>query len=478
MLEVVSDSTYGWNRTGSVELAMPRSLLDREVADRKGYWVRCRYSVSPDDCPPRGVEQRGPDPYEKSPEITWLHARTVGGTVPASQSATIENELLGISDGTAGQEFVLLRSPVLRLEGEDHVMVGPIGDDPGDLGALLPWERVNDFSESTAEDRHFVCDNRTGSIRFGPALTQPDGSVRQYGAIPEKGMTVLMSSYRTGGGAKGNVRERKIRILKSALPYIAEVDNPKPAAGGRDMESLERAKLRALEVLKVRNRAVTAEDFEFLARKGCSGVGRARCVQPLEYGNRSEEVSPGKVKVLIVPALNEAIEVPRPADLRVPDRTVAEVRDYLDERRLLTTQVEIGEPDYLFVSTEIRLVADPRADEDQVTRRVRSALNRFVNPLWGGPNGEGWPFRRTLTLADLYAQVGEVRGVAFLLDAKIFVSKLVDLEQNVFGSDEMVSNAEGVRVGEHQILATREHRIRVVPMAAVGEEEAPAEVAG
>ena len=36
------------------------------------------------------------------------------------------------------------------------------------------------------------------------------------------------------------------------------------------------------------------------------------------------------------------------------------------------------------------------------------------------------PFRRTLTLADLYAQIGEVRDVAFLLDAKIFVSRMVN----------------------------------------------------
>ncbi|WKZ80802.1 MAG: putative baseplate assembly protein [Fimbriimonadaceae bacterium] len=468
-LKCLDDSTFGFNRSGSVELLMPRNLVDREVGDRKAFWVRCRYTVSPDDLPPRGVDGRGPDPYQKSPEVTQVLARSLGGSTPASQCVTVYNEILGVSDGAPGQEFQMRYAPVLNFGPEDTLLVGPMGDTPDDVSQCVRWTRVEDFSESERTDAHFVCDNRTGLVQLGPAIPQPDGSVRQYGSVPDKGMTIRLSSFRIGGGSRGNVREDKIRVLKTNYPYVASVTNPQAASGGRDLESLDRAKLRALEVIKVRNRAVTAEDFEYLAQKGCAGVGRAKCVQPLTHPPASDSAPvPGTVRLLIVPSINSQIVVPSPADLAVPQRTVDEVYDYLNQRRLLTTALEVGEPDYVFISTEIKLVADPKVDPELLAKRVREALSRYVHPLYGGPNGDGWPFRRTLTLADLYAQVGEIRGVAFLLDAKILTSRLADKEQGVFTSEELASNAEGVRFLEHELPATRDHRIRIVPMASVG----------
>lgn len=474
-LESVQDTTFGFNRTGYVELALPRGLIDKSIAGQRGYWIRLRYSISAEDLPPVGLEMRSPEPYQKSPELTQIRASTVGGTVPASNCTTLFNEVLGQSDGTPGQEFQLAWTPVLELTSEDTLWIGPVGATPDDFSGFMPWTRVDDFSESHSSDCHFAIDLRTGVVQLGPALIQPDGTVRQYGAVPEKGLTLRMSAYRVGGGSAGNVTANKVRVLKTAYPYIAEVSNPRPAAGGRDMESLDRAKLRALEVIKVRNRAVACEDYEVLARKASPGVGRARCIQPLTHPAAStDSIQPGVVTVLIVPALNDAIEVPAPVDFRVPDRTLEEVRAFLDERRLLTAALEIAEPDYVFVSTDIKLVADPRADAEEVAKRVRSALNRFIHPLKGGAAGTGWPFRRTLTLADIYSQVGEVRGVAFLLDAKVFASRILSKDDRVLGAEEVVSNVDGMRLVETEMFATRDHRIRVVPMSAVGADEAMA----
>ena len=38
-------------------------------------------------------------------------------------------------------------------------------------------------------------------------------------------------------------------------------------------------------------------------------------------------------------------------------------------------------------------------------------------------------------------------------------------------SERLVSNAEGVRIGDNDLLCTREHRIRAIPMAQVGLED-------
>jgi len=478
-LESPRDTTYGFNRppgqthrnlpTGLIELALPHGMVPRQVAGNRGYWIRCRYTPN---LPPRGPERRVPYAYERPPEIWEVTARVIGGTAPASNCATATLRDLGQSDGTPGQVFALGQRYILPRRPGETVLVGEQGAPHSEWET---WTEVADFAESGPEDRHFTCDSFTGEIYFGPAVPQPDGTVRQHGAIPDKGKTIAFSAYRYGGGTRGNVAPNQVNILKSSIPYIAEVSNPRRAEGGRELESLERAKLRGRAVLRVRDRAVTAEDFEFLAVQASSGVGRARCVQPRRmHGARSEteRVPPGVVRVLLIPAMGEAVTVPRPPDLRVPERVRKEVEDYLDERRLLTTVLEVGEPDYLYISTDITLVPDPKADADLVAHAVRSRLETYLHPLRGGPNGDGWPFRRSLSLSDIYAQVQAASGVAFLLDARIYTSTLANAAEGLLSPEQAVSNVEGVQIGETQLLCTREHRIHVRPIWSVGMAEA------
>ena len=353
-----------------------------------------------------------------------------------------------------------------------------VGEQGTPRGELTPWTEVADFSESEPTDRHYLCDSYKGEIFFGPEILQPDGSVRQHGAIPDKGLTITFSSYRHGGGTRGNVAAKQISILKSSIPYIAEVVNPRRAEGGREIETIARAKLRGQALLRRRERAVTVEDYEFLALRASSAVGRARCVQPRARhlaGANSEQISPGVVRVLLVPALGSAVSVPSLRDLALLPRVRDEVLAYLDQRRLLTAVLEVAEPDYVFVSTDIRLVADPKADADQVIRDVRVCLEHFIHPVTGGPEGEGWPFQRPLTLADIYAEIQKVSGVAFLRDANIYVSRPVDGGSGLLTPEAAVSNAEGVRLGENELLCTREHRIRAIPIWAVGMDDTLAE---
>ncbi|MHB0937068.1 MAG: putative baseplate assembly protein [Armatimonadota bacterium] len=465
-----ADTTCGFNRTGAVELLIPRGMLTSTINNQQARWIRCRYTTAVQDLPPRGPNNLRPSGYRKSPEVFSLEACTVGGSAPASNANTVTNEVLGQSDGTPGQVFKLAHAPLLPRRAGESILIGELGAAPVEMEE---WTEVSDFSESGPHDRHFVCDGFTGEIFFGPNIHQPDGSTWQYGAVPAKGLTITFSAYRFGGGVQGNIREHQVRTLKSAIPYIADVWNPVPATGGQNQEVLERAKMRARASLRIRERAVTAEDYEFLACRATSSVGRAQCVQPgprHSRGKKGELIPPGVVRVLLVPALGRQLTVPRPSDLRIDGRTLQDVFDYLDQRRMLTTVLEVGEPEYVFVSTEITLVADPKMDADQVALQVKERLEAYTHPLWGGPNGDGWPFRRALTLADVYAQVGAVPGVAFLLDAKIFTSRVDNPQSGRFTAEKQVSNAEGVRLSEHELLCTREHRIHVRPIWTVGME--------
>ncbi|MFQ5436735.1 MAG: putative baseplate assembly protein, partial [Anaerolineae bacterium] len=168
------------------------------------------------------------------------------------------------------------------------------------------WTEAPDFADADTQSRHFTLDSVTGEVRLGPAVRQPDGTMKLYGAVPPRGANLIFARYRYGGGQEGNVQTGILNTLKTAIPYIARVANREPAWGGLDAETLESAKMRAPALLRSRDRAVTEADFEFLARQALpAAIGRVKCLQPRP--SEAGRVLPGQVYVLVIP------RVPNPA---------------------------------------------------------------------------------------------------------------------------------------------------------------------
>src|ERR1700755_3669577 len=94
------------------------------------------------------------------------------------------------------------------------------------------------------------------------------------------GAGARMSGPRPGGARRGNVAADTLTMLRSAIPGVASVTNPRPAYGGVDPESLDSARQRAAMEIRTRYRAVTAEDLEVLVGGASSRVGRTLCGAP------------------------------------------------------------------------------------------------------------------------------------------------------------------------------------------------------
>ncbi|MDY6918304.1 MAG: putative baseplate assembly protein [Chloroflexota bacterium] len=397
------DGTLALNRRGDVTLHLPQSFAATEVDLRRAYWLRCRVDE------PRP----GQPTYEASPRILSISSSVMGGTVAASHAGTMVGEVLGRSDGTAGQVFRLANTPVLPRRQGETVMVET--EDGGYEG----WREVADFSESGPEDRHFVLDSAPGEVTFGPAVRQPNGETRWFGMVPPKGRQMRFSSYRYGGGSEGNVGKGTITVLKSSIAYVAAVTNRRAASGGVDAETVEHAKLRGPRTLRTRNRAVTEEDFEFLALEASPSVARARCLQPREALD-ADQPPPGVVHLALVPAFSLTDGMAPPDQLELPRELKEQVRAYLNERRLLTTALTIGDADYRWVSVQANVRVKPRFDPQQVRHAVERRLYQFINPLFGGPEGGGWPFGRDLFLPEVHSCIQGVEGVDFAEDVRLY----------------------------------------------------------
>jgi predicted phage baseplate assembly protein len=396
------DTTGGLNANGQIIVHIPGSSAMRDVNGMFAYWIRCR-AIQPRS------SQSG---YSSSPKVRSIVSESIGCTVPASQSFKTTNELLGRSTGKPGQEFQLHNVPVLTLEHGETIEVETENE-----GEFETWQLVTDFADSGPDDRHFSIDNITGEINFGPSMKQPAGEERQYGKIPPVDRLIRFSSYRSGGGIIGNVGEGTIKVLKSSIPYIDSVRNFDRARDGTDAETLEMAKLKVPHVLKANTRAVTREDFEYLALQASPKVARAKGISPGD--STDNNLSPGTMRVLLVPTVTEC-EKYIPAEQLEVTRTVREeVREYLDERRLLGTRLELGEPKYLYVSIEA-YVRIRRGYQKQASDDIEKRLYQYINPICGGANGTGWPFGRGLIPSEIHACLQNIQNVDYIEEVKIY----------------------------------------------------------
>jgi predicted phage baseplate assembly protein len=404
-LRVESDSTGGLNKNGQVVLHIPADSTMKEIESKYATWIRCRAIQ------PRPTQR----PYTSSPRIKTLVSECLGGTVPARHALRIMNQVLGRSDGTPSQKFFLQNLPVLPREAGEYVEI-----ETSTPGLFEPWHEVSDFSGCGPDETCYTCDSVSGEIKFGPVIRSTTGSERRYGKIPAAGSLIRFTCYRCGGGITGNVGEGTISILKSSIPYVASITNFEAAAGGTDTESLEEAKLRVPETLRARTRAVTADDFEYFALQASPLVARSRCLTAGTLAN-GQTVPPGTVRLLIVPGVPEENQSPIPPKaLELTKHLKEELQAYLDERRLLATNLVITTPEYQPVDVVANIKAKPGVELRQVQAEIENRLYKYINPVRGGQDGQGLSFGRSLSLSDVYATIHGISGVEYIDEIKLF----------------------------------------------------------
>ena len=87
------------------------------------------------------------------------------------------------------------------------------------------------------------------------------------------------------------------------------------------------------------------------------------------------------------------------------------VCDHLLPRRLITTELHVRGPDYVDVWVSVGITALSGYAFSTVREAVRQALQRFLSPLYGGYNGEGWPLNIPVLSQELEAVVARIDGV-------------------------------------------------------------------
>jgi predicted phage baseplate assembly protein len=307
------------------------------------------------------------------------------------------------------------------------------------------FTEVDSFLDSGPNDLHFlvaVDQNDRAAVRFGNGVN----------GLPPSGTITV--TYKTGGGAAGNVDAERIVVIEGSFkdafgtPVQVFVRNPNAASGGTERQSVASAKLLAPESLRALTRTVAREDFEINARR-LSGVARALMLT----SNEDPTIAENSGILYVIPQSTTPGALPTPALKNLVLRQVTEVYPCT-----LTFQVSVQEPVYRVIDIVGRIFLRQGYATSDVRDRIRASLASYFrvtepdgtpNPLVdfgfnvkdaaGNPVGE-------IAWSDVFNVIRDTPGVRKMGDSRL------DLTLNGLPADVRLSVREFPVVGQVTIV--------------------------
>jgi hypothetical protein len=334
--------------------------------------------------PPSAIERIGPQP---------LISPGVCGTAPAIRLHTLANAPLAwlpqpaldpsglpmpeivLRETAGGGDWAWVRSLLLAEQFDPSFTIDP-----------AHYATIASNSDGTAQSDYASDEGDT--IRFGDSV---------FGANPDDGMAFAVT-YRFGAGSAGNVAADAVSQLDAgAAGKFFAVDNPLPAAGGSDPQTLQSIQRLAPQAFRAppQPRAVLIADY-------------AAAAQTLPWVKRAGAQARWTGSWLTTFTTPEPVASEQ---ISLDERT--QLIDLLNRYRMAGTESYVPDPDYVSIDLIVELCAESNAFAAQVKQAVTAALSP-VGP--GAANAffavNNFVFGQPLQRSALEAAIQAVPGVA------------------------------------------------------------------
>lgn len=251
------------------------------------------------------------------------------------------------SQGLADLDITLDYTPYLDGSTQVTAANGTYEEQPSLLG-------------SGPNDRHFmvlVDENDRATVRFGNGNngTPPTGTIQL--------------KYKTGGGTSGNVEANSLTVIDGSFadthgnPVQVRANNPQPAAGGSNRQSVNSIKQLAPQSLQTLTRTVTRKDFETNALR-VPGVARALMLT----SNEDLTILENTGILFIVPT--SGTELPQ----TLHDAVLAEVTEVYPHT--LTLQVSVQQAAYRTINIKSRIYLRQGVNPTEIRERTQANLEQ------------------------------------------------------------------------------------------------------
>lgn len=446
----VADDTNGFTRSGCIQFVGPQDFALHDQFGKSRYWIR---AVCRDN---RMMQQQANMNGPRAMQMLL-------NTALAVQQTTIVNEFprrQDVIDRLANESkdyYVLSNSPVLSeevwVDETDELLPGEIEqlrqqglvldivhDSENEIMRVwVQYTAVEQFLSSGPMDRHYRIDRATGRLAFG------DGKIGKL--LPRHGADIVRVTYRSGGGERGNVQQGAIHTLQNSIAFIDSVTNHSPASGGCDIGEIDEAIMRGPKRFTHRNRAVTAEDFEWLTREAHPNVAKVKCLPNI---NVKLEKELGALSIVILPKSGAGHgahfqELKRTVEASLLAKTSAGVA--------FPGKVQVMEPALLEIGVQATIWVRNMDDVVPVERELLHRLNLFLDPIKGYTTGTGWEIGQHVHHSMFYALMKSVGPIVHIPQLALDVYKVENGERIEWNPDRIVQLPHSIVVpGAHRLI--------------------------
>lgn len=264
-------------------------------------------------------------------------------------------------------------------------------------------------------------------------------STNSYGLAPSN--TDLTVKYVIGQGIKSNVPSNTIRnvvsrdIISDRSSFIGQeaalfdsivrtlaVNNPTPATGGKDQDSIEEIRQNALAFFNAQNRVVSARDYvvrSYAMSPKYGSVAKAFVIQDEQINNvLQNRVDPADGKYVVDAVNSNSVNLyvlgyNKDKKLtRLNSQIKKNLKIYLEQYRILTDQINILDGFVVNIGVNFRIIAYKNQNMNEVLTRCIDAIREFFSI-------DRWQLNQPIIINDLYSQLLQVDGVQNVPELKI-----------------------------------------------------------
>lgn len=383
----VDDGSYGLSRSGIVSFTVPATMQAAYLYSQTAYWFRVN------------------NPHvDRTIRVYGMYPNTV----MASNITGVDNEVLGSSNEQPSQTFQLDYTPVLptldlrvietrgldRTPQESNGQAAEDGSPAGDQ-ISVQWQLVENFAFSGPTDRVYTLDCQNGVIVFGDGYS---------GMIPPPGYNnIVAAHYDYTQGLAGNVERGRLTMLRPGINDIDSVNNPAPAAGGVNGDTVADIALQSPALVKANGSAVELGDLSAVAAQSCAQVAQARAME-----------APGpQIRIALLALSRAPIPYTSPAVL---NQVAAVVKQAC--LAPLAPRISTEAPDFVAIDVSVQLSTEIASDQKNALQQsIVAQLQAFLQPVFGGLDQLGWRFGQTVqasSISRFLSRMPQVKAVLAL----------------------------------------------------------------
>jgi baseplate J-like protein len=374
----VADETKGFQNSGLISFNGKPDFEKTSCFGKEGYWIRIQDIFSGYDHMPK--------------KDLPLAEGFLINSVKAWTLRTDVEESLTYEDFAAVPEFQLLHRPIFDAQiwvnetgnlskAEQNSLqkdgrIRFINVNPNNTETWVLWQQTESFYENPEDGRKYTLDKANGILRFSAGTN--------YRLPPPGVSNGIYVNMRIGGGEEGNLQKGAITGTELNYGFINQVWNPIGFSGGCNKETPDEAMERTAAAYKHHHRAVTAADYEKLAKEASRMVYRAFCFTGrIADGSRKS----GYITLVI---LQKDYEKSHYYFHSLRDIIMEYMKDKVFENLLTQNRLQIVSPDFIEIQVGAEVKVQDFNEIFQCKRQIMQKLHTFFNPISGNFTGNGF----------------------------------------------------------------------------------------